>query len=78
MTNKADKSFKFIQILDWLDVLAISAWGVLLLQYWLTGKLGLLVHPNYFWLIIASGFALLLIAAFRTRGLWQKHPKPKI
>lgn len=78
MTNKADKSFKFIQILDWLDVLAISAWGVLLLQYWFTGKLGLLVHPNYFWLIIASGFALLLIAAFRTRGLWQKHPKPKI
>jgi len=78
MTKRADKSFKFIQILDWLDVLAISAWGVLLLQYWLTGKLGLLVHPNYFGLIIASGFALLLIAAFRTRGLLQKHPLPKM
>lgn len=78
MTKRAGNSFKFIQILDWLDVLAISAWGVLLLQYWLTGKLGLLVHPNYFGLVIATGFALLLIAAFRVGGLWQKHPKPRM
>lgn len=62
MTKRSGKLFKFIQILDWLDVLAISAWGVLLLQCWLTGKLGLLAYPNYFGLIIATGFVLLLIA----------------
>jgi len=28
----------------WLDVLAITAWGILMLKYWLTGKLNLLIH----------------------------------
>ncbi|MBD2094407.1 TIGR03943 family protein [Trichocoleus sp. FACHB-591] len=45
----------------WLDVVAISAWGILLLKYWLTGKLSLLIHPNYTWLAIAGGIGLLLI-----------------
>jgi uncharacterized repeat protein (TIGR03943 family) len=49
----------------WLDVLALGAWGVLLLRYWLSGRLGLLIHPNYFWLAIAAGFALLLIAGLQ-------------
>jgi uncharacterized repeat protein (TIGR03943 family) len=49
-----------------------------MLKYWLTGKLGLLVHPRYFWLIIATGLALLLIAAFRTRGLLWKHQTAKV
>jgi len=38
--------------LPWLDVLAITAWGILMLKYWLTGKLNLLIH--YFWLVIAG------------------------
>lgn len=78
MATRAVQSFKFPRILDWLDVLAITAWGILLLQYWLTGKLSLLVHPNYFGLIIATGVAFLLIAAFKTKGLWQKRPQPKM
>lgn len=78
MTTKAVQFLKFPRILDWLNILAISGWGVLLLQYWLTGKLGLLVHPNYFGLIITTGLALLLIAAFRTRQLWRKYPLPKV
>lgn len=48
-----------------LDVAAISTWGVLLLQYWLTGKIKLLLHPNYIWLAYSAGFALLGLAAFK-------------
>lgn len=76
MIKRSNASSKFIQLLDGLDVLAISAWGVLLLQYWLTGKLGLLIHPRYFGLTTVTGFLLLLIAAFKAWGLLWKHSKP--
>lgn len=65
---------KFRLLLDWLDVLAIGAWGVLLLQYWLAEKLVLLIHPRYIWLIVVTGLALLIIAAFKARGLWRRSP----
>lgn len=78
MTTRTVQSSKFPHILNALDILAISAWGILLLQYWLSGNLGLLIHPNYFGLIIATGFALLLIAALKIRELWRKHPTPKV
>ena len=32
----------------WLDSLALLLWGALLLKYWGTGQLALLIHPNYF------------------------------
>lgn len=82
MTDKAqmmtkNKSVRFSKsrlLLDGLDVLAIGAWGVLLLQYWLSEKLVLLIHPRYIGLTVATGFALLLIAAFKARGLWRRSP----
>lgn len=43
-----------------LDVLAISAWGILLLKYWLTGYLNRLIHPNYFGLVVVTGIFLVL------------------
>ncbi len=46
----------------WLDVLAIAAWGLLFVKYWLTGKLNLLIHPSYMGLTVVSGMALLLVA----------------
>lgn len=60
MTSQTLKFLKPRLILDWLDILAITAWGVLLLQYWLTGKLGLLIHPRYFGLTTVTGFVLLI------------------
>ena len=48
-----------------LDIFALAAWGVLMLKYWLKGELNLLIHPNYFGLVIATAFALLIIAALR-------------
>jgi uncharacterized repeat protein (TIGR03943 family) len=47
---------------DWIETFALGLWGALFLYYWRTGKLGLLIHPNYFGLTIASGFVLLAIA----------------
>ena len=59
-----------------LDILALLAWSILLLKYWLTDKLYLLIHPNYFWLTVAGAIALLIITAGRAwqlGSLWQKQ-----
>jgi uncharacterized repeat protein (TIGR03943 family) len=37
----------------------------LFLKYWISGQLGLLIHPHYFWLAIMAGFALLLLAGLQ-------------
>jgi uncharacterized repeat protein (TIGR03943 family) len=47
---------------EWIETFALGLWGALFLYYWRTGKLGLLIHPNYFGLTIAAGFVLLAIA----------------
>lgn len=56
----------------WLDVLAIAAWGFLFLKYWATGKLYLLIHPNYMGLTVIAGFALLVIAGLRAFTLLKR------
>jgi uncharacterized repeat protein (TIGR03943 family) len=61
------------KLLAWLDVLAIGAWGVLMLKYCLTGKLYILIHPDYFWLIMAASIALLLVAFFKGKQLLRKR-----
>lgn len=73
MTTQNRKPKKSNLLLPWLDVIAIAAWGILLLKYWLTGKLNLLIHPNYFWLAIASGISLLIVAFFRAQELWRRR-----
>jgi uncharacterized repeat protein (TIGR03943 family) len=50
----------------WLDALAILGWGILLLKYWITGKLSILIHPNYFGLTVAGGIGLVFIGGFKT------------
>jgi uncharacterized repeat protein (TIGR03943 family) len=58
-------SLSFQTFLPWLDVLAIAAWVILFLKYWLTGKLNLLIHPNYMGLTVVSGVVLLLISGIK-------------
>ncbi len=71
MSNSQIKaSNKFI---PWLDVVAIAAWGILMLKYWLTGKLYLLIHPDYFWLAIVGGIGLLIIGFFKGLQLWKNR-----
>ncbi|HEY9813719.1 MAG TPA: TIGR03943 family protein, partial [Candidatus Sericytochromatia bacterium] len=45
------KSQGNLWVLSFLDILAILAWGGMLLKYWLTDTLNLLIHPDYFWLV---------------------------
>ena len=59
--------------LPWLDVLAIMAWGILLLKYWLNGKLALLIHPDYFWLVIVTSIALLTISGLKGYSLLRRR-----
>ena len=63
---------------DWLDTLALSAWGVLFLRYWLTGKLGLLIHPNYFGLSIAAAVVLLGMASVSAWRLLKGRKGPMV
>lgn len=60
----------------WLDVLAIAAWGGLFLKYWATGKLFLLIHPNYFGLTVVAGIGLLLVAVWRAVSMIQSARRP--
>ncbi len=60
LNSKIQKRF-----MPWLDVLAITAWGILILKYWLTGKLNLLIHPDYFWLAILGAIGLLIVGLFK-------------
>ncbi|MGF1480572.1 MAG: TIGR03943 family protein [Cyanophyceae cyanobacterium] len=61
----------------WLDVVALLAWGGLLLKFWLTGQLGLLIHPNYFGLVFASGIVLLLLGVLKA-GQLLKAPGTEV
>ncbi|QOV22612.1 TIGR03943 family putative permease subunit [Anabaenopsis elenkinii] len=60
-------------LFPWLDALAITSWGILMLQYWLSGKLYLLIHPNFFGLVIGCGIALLLLGFLKMRDIWRKR-----
>jgi uncharacterized repeat protein (TIGR03943 family) len=66
------KSFPWVNITDWLTVVAMAAWGVLLLQFWTSGKLGILIHPKYFGLTLSAGFFMLIIAIFQGLKLWRQ------
>jgi uncharacterized repeat protein (TIGR03943 family) len=61
---------------NWLDVIAVVAWGVLLLNYWIDGSLYVLIHPSYFWLVAVTGFALLAIGATKAY-LLSRYPTAK-
>ncbi|MCF4968796.1 TIGR03943 family putative permease subunit [Nostoc sp. CMAA1605] len=68
--TKSQRQNKF---LAWLDVLAIASWGILMLRYWVTGKLNLLIHPNFFGLVVVCGVALIVIAFLKAKELWQRR-----
>ncbi|WP_448527744.1 TIGR03943 family putative permease subunit [Parathermosynechococcus lividus] len=61
---------------EWLTVLAIFLWAMVFLSYWLQGRLGLLIHPNYFALAIAAGFLLLAVSGWQSWRLWRGATAP--
>jgi uncharacterized repeat protein (TIGR03943 family) len=59
------------RLLPWLDIAAILAWGILIVKYWLTNKLNLLIHPDYFWLAVSGGWGLLIVGLFKSIQILQ-------
>lgn len=49
---------------QWLDIFAIGLWGAVLLTYWRTRQLGLLIHPAYNGLVVAAGLVLICVFVF--------------
>ncbi|NES24685.1 MAG: TIGR03943 family protein [Symploca sp. SIO3E6] len=67
-------------ILPVLEMFTLGVWGIVLLKYWQSGELNLLIHPNYFGLIVVTGFALLSIAAWKMLWLikkWRQYTSGK-
>ena len=50
------------RLLKLLNILAIFAWGILLIKYAVTGQYQLLIHPNYFYLMLVTSILLLAIS----------------
>jgi uncharacterized repeat protein (TIGR03943 family) len=68
-----------IQALEILDTLALFAWGALLLYYWFSRQLQLLIHPNYFGLVLGSGLVLVLLALAKVgQKMQKKSPSPQV
>lgn len=66
-------------ILNQLDGLGIFTWGILILKYSFSGKLKLLIHPNYFALVTVTGFILLSLGGlrlFQTMRRWLRRSAP--
>ena len=62
----------------WLDVAAMLTWAILLFKYWLTGKLYILIHPNYFGLTIGAAIALLVMGGLKARHILQHNTLPPL
>jgi uncharacterized repeat protein (TIGR03943 family) len=62
MTTKGSIKRHWAHWSEWINTLAVGAWGILFIRYWAVGQLGLLIHPNYFALTVVAGFALLIIS----------------
>lgn len=72
-SRKKRRSKTLKNLLPWLDVLAIAAWGFLLLKYWLSQELYLLIHPNYFVLVVVAGIILIIIGIVKAIQLLRER-----
>ena len=56
---------------SWLDITAVTAWGILLLKYAIDGTLYILIHPSYYLLVTVTGGCLLLIGILQSWRLFR-------
>ena len=59
----------FLRFIPWLGILAMLTWAILLLKYAITGQYKLLIHPNYFLLMLGSSICLVILGVFRSLSL---------
>lgn len=62
-TSPIKRIIKFV--IPWIDALALFTWGTLLLKYWSTGQIKLLIHPNYTWLVVCAGLILTVMGSLK-------------
>ncbi len=55
-----------------IDTLVLLLWGLMLLRYWWSGRLAVLLHPDYHWLAIGGGWTLLGMAVWRSVALFSR------
>jgi uncharacterized repeat protein (TIGR03943 family) len=77
MLQKSTLKKSWAKLPEWLHTFGLGLWGALFLYYWHAGKLGLLIHPNYFALSIATGFALLAIASLNLLKMIRQQTSPR-
>jgi putative membrane protein len=53
----------------WLEGFALLAWGSLLLKYTFTGQYKLLIHPNYYSLVLGSGMVLIALGIIKVKSI---------
>ncbi|MDJ1185374.1 TIGR03943 family putative permease subunit [Roseofilum casamattae] len=56
-----------------LDVLTTGLWGLVLMKFWITGELNLLIHPAYHWLTVIAGVILIALSSFKGWQLWRRY-----
>ncbi|MDY6784989.1 MAG: TIGR03943 family protein [Cyanobacteriota bacterium] len=66
--NKSDKP-----ILPWLDALTWVAWGAVLLKLGITGRLRLLIHPNYTVLVFGTGIIFVAMGGMKCWDLYGRY-----
>ena len=63
---------------SWLDLAAVTAWGVLLLKYAIDGTLNILIHPSYYTLATVTGCFLVLIGITQGWRLYKSTRKGRM
>ncbi|MEM6256038.1 MAG: TIGR03943 family protein [Cyanobacteria bacterium P01_D01_bin.156] len=59
----------------WLDVAVLLAWSLTFFRYWITGKLFVLLHPDYMWLANGAALVLLAMALFKLTTMLTKQKR---
>lgn len=64
------------QVNERLEAVVLMLLGILLLYYRASGKLALLIHPNYVALVTVAGSVLASMGAFLALERWRRPPRP--
>lgn len=60
-----------------IDCLVLLLWSAVLIRFAVTGKLFLLLHPDYMWLAHLAAVMLLGLGLVRTFQIWQSLAAPR-
>lgn len=69
---KTKKVLNYPKMTQFLDIVAILLWAFLLFKYWVTGQLNLLIHPNYFILVLITSLILFVLSILKIYQLLSK------